>query len=293
MNYKKLLQNTIDLHVHVGSEIIPRKFTLPELFKTEKGKLKTVAVKNHFYPTATLSRPKSADGFIIDSITLNNYVGGFNADAVIATAQLVRRPIIVWFPTLSAKNFLKNQKKEIPEEWIGKKFENNRDSILIKKLCVLDKNGDIKQEAKEVLRAIKDYNCVLATGHISWQESIKLVEVAQREFGIKKIIITHPVYQRIDMPLRIQKKLAQSGVFIEQCYSMYSIDKISITKIARQIRAIGADRCIMSSDVGQKFSLDPNKALQNFAKLLLTKGITEREIKLMLVKNPTRILIQN
>lgn len=289
MNYKKLLASAVDLHMHVGPEIIPRKFNVSELIKSQQGKLKAIAIKSHFYPTTAFYRPKSADSFIIDSITLNNYVGGFNADAVITTAQAAKGSIIVWFPTISAKNFLQNEKYEIPEEWVGGRLKNNRLSKDINQLSTLDDEGNIKAEVKKVLKAIKNYNCILATGHISWQESAKLVEVAQQEFGITKIIITHPVYQLIRMPLRVQKKLARSGAFIEQCYSMYSIDQIPITKIARQIKAIGADRCILSSDVGQKFSPNPSEALTSFADLFVREGISKKELWLMSVINPAEI----
>lgn len=290
MNYKKLLQSAIDLHVHVGPEIIPRKFNLVELAQAERGKLKAVAVKSHFNPTTDFKRPKMAECFIIDSITLNNYVGGFNAEAVIAVAKAANRPIIIWFPTISAKNFLRGQECEIPKEWIGGKLVNNRKASQIKQLCVLDTQGNIKLEVKEVLKAIKDYNCILATGHISWQECVKLVKTAQKEFGIYKIVITHPVYQRINMPLSVQKKMAQSGAFIEQCYSMYSIDKIPIPKIAQQIKALDAKNCILSSDVGQTFSQDPSEALADFMSLLQKQGISEKELKTIMIDNPLRLI---
>ncbi|MBI2085208.1 MAG: hypothetical protein HYT71_01710 [Candidatus Aenigmarchaeota archaeon] len=50
---------------------------------------------------------------------------------------------------------------------------------------------------------------------------------------------------KIGMPISVQKELAKNkGVYIEQCYSMYSIDKISMEKIAEQIKKIGAEKCI-------------------------------------------------
>ena len=54
MDYRKILQQAIDLHIHIGPEIIPRKFTLPELVDYEKGKLRGVGVKNHFFPTIAM-----------------------------------------------------------------------------------------------------------------------------------------------------------------------------------------------------------------------------------------------
>ena len=146
----------------------------------------------------TLSVDKESQPIIIHSVALNNYVGGFNPDVVRATADLARRPIIVWFPTIHAKNFLKTQKLEIPPEWLpsGKRKNVSRPSDSVEGLTILDSAGRIKSSVKKVLKAIKETNSILATGHLGWNESAKLVRYAINKEGIKKIIITHPIYQR-------------------------------------------------------------------------------------------------
>lgn len=291
MKNKKILEQAIDLHVHIGPEVIPRKFDLPKLLKLEKGKLKGIGVKNHFLATSSMARfsSKSRCPFVVDSVVLNNYVGGFNPEIIYATAQLSPKPIIVWFPTISAKNFLKNEKFEIPSEWIGNNKIINRKANEINYLSVI-KRGKITREVRNVLMAIRRTGAILATGHISWRESRELIECATKEFGIKKIIITHPIYQRINMPICVQKELADMGAFIEQCYSMYSIDTIPIRKIAKQIKAVGANNCILTSDVGQAFSKNPSEALDDFIFMLKRGGISENEIKQMLVVNPKRLI---
>jgi len=294
MDYQNILQQTIDLHIHIGPEIIPRKFTLTELVDYEKGKLKGIGVKNHFFPTVAMGNPSAQDGslFVISSVVLNHYVGGFNSDIIWASAELSEKPIIVWFPTLHTKEFLQSQKFEIPEEWIDPKMRQRlklRPTEKIKALSVFD-NGKISKEVETVLYSIKENGAILATGHLSWQESYELVKFAIEKIGIEKIIITHPIYQKIDTPIKIQKELAELGALIEHCYSMYSIDKIPMDKIVQQIKDVGADNCILSSDVGQTFSKSPSEALTDFISLLEQEGVTENEIKTMLIKNPSRLV---
>ncbi|MBI4168040.1 MAG: hypothetical protein HY515_03725 [Candidatus Aenigmarchaeota archaeon] len=286
------VKNFIDLHVHIGPEIIPRKFTVQEIVKEEKGKLAGMALKNHFYPTTPMiGSSRENNPILIGSITLNNYIGGLNADAVRSAAEISKKPIIVWFPTINAANFLRRSEYEIPKEWAGKDIDS-KPSKKVNGINVLDKKGNLSESTIMVLKSIKENNCILATGHISWQESKKLVEEAVK-MGIKKIIITHPIYQKINMPLNVQKELARNdGVYIEQCYSMYSIDKISITKITNQIKSVGAEKCILTSDVGQLKSPAPSKALKKFAKLLKKQGVTEKEIELMGSKNPRTLIAQ-
>jgi len=295
MNCQKIIKQAIDLHVHIGPEIIPRKFTLPGLIEYEKGKLKGIGVKNHFFPTAAMAKPSAKNGFpfIVHSVVLNHYAGGFNQDIIRASSELSGRPIIVWFPTLHAEKFLRSQKFEIPEEWVDLKMRRKLKLRLtegIKPLSIFSGNKAISEEAKGVLRAIKENNAILATGHLSWQESRELVKFAVKTSRIKKIIITHPIYQKINMPIEIQKELASLGAKIEHCYSMHSIDKIAISKIIGQIKKVGANNCILSSDAGQVFSKSPSESLVDFISLLNQKGITENEIKTMLIKNPARLV---
>ncbi|MDD4990145.1 MAG: DUF6282 family protein [Candidatus Pacebacteria bacterium] len=293
MDIKKILQQAIDLHVHIGPEIIPRKFNLPELLKQERGKIKGIAVKNHFFPTVAMEQKTKCMLFVIHSVVLNDYVGGLNPNVIRACAELSSRPIIVWFPTIHAQNILQNQKFEIPLEWIGK--ENIKKIKLqptknIQGINVLNEQNNISSQTVKVLKTIKKCGAILATGHLSWQESRKLVSMANKKFGIQKIIITHPIYQKIDMPIEIQKELVSTGALIEHCYSMYSIDKIPIAKIAAQIKDIGAKNCILSSDVGQVFSKSPSESLYDFVLLLKQEGISEQEIKIMLIDNPNKLI---
>lgn len=295
MDYKKLLQQSIDLHVHVGPEIVPRRFTVPALLKSEKNKLKGIAVKNHFFPAVAMGNKnifEHKDPFIIYSVVLNNYLGGFNADIVRASAELSTRPIIVWFPTMHTDCFLKGQKFEIAQEWIAPALRKKMKLQLaknVKKLTVLDRNNKVKEEVIKVLKIIKQYNAILATGHLSWKESRALVKQAAK-IGIKKIIVTHPIYHKIDMPTAVQKELAKLGAYMEHCLTMYSIDKISVQKIAKQIKEVGARNCILSSDVGQTFSPTPSEALKKFSQLLKKEKVSDREIRTMLITNPNELV---
>ncbi len=284
------VKNFIDLHVHIGPEVIPRKFNIPKIIKEETGRIKGMALKNHFYPTMSfIEKEETKDLILVGSVTLNNYLGGLNPDVIYASAIISKRPIIVWFPTINAENFLRKSKYEIPPEWIGERFKS-RLSSEVKGIKITNKEGNLKEETIKVLKAIRDNNCILATGHISWQESKILVKEALN-LGINKIIITHPIYQLIDMPIDVQKELAKNkGVYIEQTYAMYLIDNIPIQKIAEQIKEIGAENCIISSDMGQINNPNPSEAMKTFSKLLRQEGITEEELRMMGEFNPRKLL---
>lgn len=290
MKLKDIIKQTIDIHFHIGPEIIPRKYTVQNFVDEESGKIAGAVLKNHFYPTQPfIKEMQNKKGMkLFGGVTLNNSVGGMNPEIIYTSSLLADKPIMVWFPTINAENFLRKSEFEIAPEWVKQKEIIATKAKDVKPIIVT-RNGKVTKEAIEVLRMIKKCNAVLATGHIAWKESVLLVDKAGK-MGIKKIVITHPIYQKIDMPISTQKALAKRGCFIEQSYSMYAIDKIPIAKIAKQIKDIGSKSIILSSDVGQTFSPPPSSALLRFFELLENEGITQNELVMMAVKNPRRLL---
>lgn len=290
-NIEDLIKNAIDIHFHIGPEVIPRKYNrIEDLIKNQAGKIKGIVLKNHFYPTSPfLKQTYNNKPILIGSVTLNNFSGGLNPESIYAASIISKRPIIVWFPTIDASNFLRKSDYEIPWEWVQKKEFKARLSKNIRGINILNKNKELTPQTKKILTAIKKTNAILATGHISWQESKVLADRAL-DMGIKKIIITHPIYQRINMPVKEQRKLARKGCFIEICYSMYYIDKIPMKGIASQIKIIGYKNIVLSSDVGQSFSPSPSQVLKEFGMLLIKEGITLNMLEYMMVKNPSEVV---
>jgi hypothetical protein len=235
------------------------------------------------------------DLLVFDSIVLNKYVGGFNAYAVEGSAVQARERLVVWFPTVHATCFLDTSEYDIPPEWIA---EDMRGKLPIRRakdvegLTVLDGSGALRKDVKNVLEAIRANDAVLATGHLSWRESVALVSYAMDVLGIERVVITHPIYGRISMPIDVQKDIAKKGAYIEHCFSMYSIDGIPMREMAAQIRAVGSARCVLSSDVGQVFSKSPSEALLECSKLLSKEGLQKNDLENMLVKNPEILLLK-
>lgn len=276
--------------MHIGPEPIPRKYTVQELVNEEENKIAGFVLKNHFCSTAPfIKEAKNTKGIeLFGGIVLNNAIGGLNPEAIYAASLLTDKPLIVWFPTINAENFLRQSKYEIAPEWINDKSFQARNAKDVKPVVVA-RNGQLTRETINVLKAIKKYKTILATGHIAWQESVLLVNEALK-LGVTKIVVTHPIYQRINMSIKVQKELAEKGCFIEIPYSMYAIDKISVDKIARQIRIVGPQSIILSSDVGQTFSYSPSIALTKFANKLIEQGINYKELYSMLVTNPRLLM---
>jgi MoaA/NifB/PqqE/SkfB family radical SAM enzyme len=306
----KIISESYDLHVHIGADILPRKYTVKKLVKEEKGKIRGMVVKTHGFPVTVdekMMDGKTDDGEtipeIIPSITLNYYTGGFNDSAIYALATVCKnRLFFVWFPTVHAHNHLSQMKGnyEIPPDWLGESKDNTR--VLnrirkkedIKEIRITNWTGNVlTNKTIAILDEIEKYNnCVLATGHVSWKEARLLVREARKR--AIKIIVTHPLQRHIAMPLQVQKELVELGAKIEFCYVVYKDrdhpDDYPISEMARQIKYLGAENCILSSDCGQVHNPSPSECLKEFIKLLTDEGVTKEEIKRMLVHNSKEIL---
>lgn len=296
---EQLVRRAIDLHFHVGPDILPRKYTVPELIEAEEGRIAGIALKSHSFPTighilsATRARPTSL--LLVGSVTLNYFMGGFNPSAVYASAVMSPgRPLIVWFPTVHAENHLRHNysEYEVPPEWVKDPNFRPRRKTELKAIRVTDWNDTLFEKCRRVLRMMQRMGCILATGHLSWRESEVLATEAL-EMGMQ-VIITHPDQKDIAMPLRVQRELARRGAYIEYCYVMYRDrdreEDYPLDEMADRINEIGADHCILTSDAGQLHNPSSSESLKEFVRLLAEQGITFAQFEKMLCRNPRRIL---
>ena len=295
----ELLEKSFDMHFHIGPDILPRKYTVDELIKEEEGKIAGVALKAHSFPTiaAINAAKKSLDSSLklIGSLTLNYFMGGFNTSAIYASAVMSKKyPIIVWFPTVHAENHLRKNKSkyEFPPEWVKDPNFIARRKTELRAIKVTDWNNRLFDKCERVLRMMKKMDCILATGHLSWKESEVLATEAL-DMGLK-VIITHPMQRDIKMPLKVQKKLAEKGAFIEYCYIMY-LDRdhpndYPLEEQAKCIREVGVDRVLLTSDGGQVRNPSPSRCLHDYVKLLQSHGLERKDFQQMLVGNPKEIL---
>jgi hypothetical protein len=292
-----IIKESIDLHFHIGPDILPRKYNVEDLIREEAGKIRGVALKSHSFPTiALINAAEGKDGItLVGSITLNYFMGGFNESAIYASSMMSHEnPIIVWMPTVHAENHLiKNKSQyEIPPEWVKDPDFKPRPKAELKAIKVTDWAGKLIRKAESCMKVIQDNGCIVATGHVSWQEASKLAEECIAR-GVK-VIVTHPMQRDIAMPLEEQVRLARMGAYIEYCYIMY-LDRdfpedYPLPEQARAIREIGPDRVVLTSDAGQKRNPGSTESLRAYVKLLEGEGIGKRDFERMLVDNPKAIL---
>ena len=284
-----LLDGAIDLHVHVAPDIRKRKLDAIELIQNAARRgIRGVLLKSHLFSTTDivylLNRlyPETQS---FGSITLNFTVGGINPQAVEAAIAMGAR--LVFMPTYASKYFMERSEGHNIMESYPSPSGTAGISLL--------RNGDpglgLLPEVEEIIAIIARERRALATGHISPAEIKVLVERA-RQMGLDKIVINHPSQHITYLTPDEQKELAEQGAFIEHSYVgiLTKYNPTTVAEIAQQIKHVGPQHCIISTDLGQPWNPEPSEGLEKYVQELLHCGLQPEEIKVMLKDNPLAVL---
>ncbi|MCH8192219.1 MAG: hypothetical protein IIC80_12810 [Chloroflexi bacterium] len=272
-----LVEGSLDLHAHFGPDSkIERSVDLMTMLETASAvKMRGMVLKSKDYPSYPLAYVGKQQFPHLDplgAVCLDHDVGGMNPDAVKTSGRLGAR--FVWLPTFSSTSDMALFGR--PEMGIP---------------C-LDQEGEVNAKTVEVLEEIKRYDMVLATGHISNEETIAVVRKA-REMGITRIIITHPITaHRGGMPtMEMMKEYVALGAYLEHALIglMPQTQVITPEKLAEAIREIGAEHCILSTDFGQIWNPPPAQGMKMFVAMMLGMGFSDDEVEVMVKTNPAKL----
>ena len=286
-----LLVGAIDPHVHSGPSIAPRSLDHLELAReASKAGLAAVVTKDHDYAgvmTAALIAKHFPDlkTKVYSSIVLNNVVGGLNPYAVEHTAAMGGK--IVWLPTLAAENHLRWEKTS------GWAHPASTQKIRpASAIPVLDTNGAVRDDVKEILDIVAKNDMTLASGHIHVSETWVVFEEAKRR-GVDRLIFTHPE-DIVDASLNDVRGIASMGAYVEHSLCMFLEGSKFKTREAEdlkhQIDAAGVDSTILCSDLGQVGVFSPIEGLRRGIKLCIDLGYTDDDIRKMVSLNTARAL---
>jgi len=250
-------------------------------------------LKSHYSSTAERARTvcDAVPGLdVIGAITLNRAVGGLNALAVEMAARSGAR--IVWFPTVSAANEQRHVLAADPAGpvpvWARVEIEVRAAGVAAPPVSVVDASGRLLPEAREVLSVIAVHDLVLATGHLNRDEIFALVEAAFGA-GVRRVVVTHPEFPSQALSIEDQQVLATQGALLERCFTTPHTGKCTWDDVTAASRAVGPDRTVWSSDLGQVSNPPVEDGLALMADRFLQAGFTEREVHAMAVEN-TRLL---
>jgi hypothetical protein len=284
------IEGAIDMHCHFGPDTIGTANSHPihsvtgieAAREAAASGHRAIVLKSHSFATPQLAAEieQAVPGIrVIGGMCTDYPTGGLNIWAVASALQLGAR--IVWLPTVhSHQDYLNGKAERMGTIGIG--------------LRVTDDDGNPTPEVREIFDLVKQFDAVLATGHVTAAEHYAVIRAFARE---GKLLVTHAGEHLAGPHLTPEqcRELADLGATIELtaqcCDCVFGQEGKSIEQMIAMIETIGHERCTLSTDYGWNTALPhPAAGLQDFLERLWTHGVSERALTRMVAENPARLL---
>ena len=287
MSADSVLNGAYDLHVHCSPDVVTRAQDAFDLARAASDAgMAGIGMKDHTTSTVgrchTLNRMYPDGPRFFSSIALNPPLGGLNVAA--AEAALLSGVDIVYLPTYSAAHHihvLGEQSTPVPHPTDG-----------ARPLKMCDEAGHVLREVQRIIELIAGQDAVLATGHVSPAESLAVLRYAQA-CGVRRLIVTHASQSVPAMSVEDQWRAVELGALIEHCFLAVTDccpGVIAMESIAEQIRSVGHQHVVLSSDFGQPENGPPVESFGRHARRLHELGFGEQELHVMLRDNPRHLV---
>lgn len=276
---KDLLVDAVDLHVHPGPSPFPRRIGIFEAARQAKeAGFRAIFVKSHHHSMVSdIHAVRDAVGSlpipVYSGVALNNQVGGLNPYAVELALQQGGR--IVWFPTIASDKHICVHNDEL-------KFPSP--STAMRKdvpVQIRDEQGDVRPEVRDILTLIREQDAVLACGHLDVPDIDVLIRTAH-QMGLRRILVNHPNYISGATPAQCAEWV-EFGARFEHSLCMYDERSTyfhwKIDVLLGYLKAVGVQRTMLCSDLGQKNNPLPVEAYGTVVQALLNAGVPATDIR--------------
>jgi hypothetical protein len=317
---QELLIGAIDIHVHSGPHIFssPRRVDpFQAAIQARDAGMRAIVFMDVFEMsngTAWLVNRAVPDFQTYGGIILNTVYGGMNPRAVKTALHYGDGAKYVSFGAHStyyqaAREGRLVDGKFMPLSELYPKFKEEELDRCIR-IPLEEAPGP---ELDEILSLIAENPDVyMITGHVSEDEAVRLVGLAG-EYGIKRIVVSSAVTKIAGIDNL--HRMAREGAFIEYTLAAFthttsipkthyyvekeyaSIDEGmdegpggGVKHVAEQIRELGAEHCIISTDFGVYTLPEPVEGLREFIACLLDLGISSEGIGRLVKENPEKLL---
>jgi hypothetical protein len=288
-----LLHGAVDLHHHGFPEFTlahpTRQDDAEELRQADAAGMAGIVMKSHFFPTTTVSWRLNQIGLrarAFASITMNPCAGGFLPIAVEAAARQDARALFM--PTWGAaadqrRGGFSHHLTEFLVHAQGLDPENG--------LTVLDGRGRIRPEVTDCLAIAAEFGMMVATGHVSPEESLAVVHEAKR-LGVREVMFQHPDSRSIGATRDDIRQIAAAGGTIEFCAIGFTpaFQRLPIPECINIIREVGVEHVVLTTDCFFGWMPSAPELLRMTLGSMLHHGLTEREAAMLVRDNPRRLI---
>lgn len=279
-----LPNGAIDCHVHTAPDLIKRyESDLQLAHEAAQADMDGIVVKSHVVPTAgrvDLVNEAVGEEILYGGIALNGSVGGLNPDAVETALELGGQ--IVWLPTAWSRNHARQARSTGTDRFVGQRVPDENEEIPVAH------EGEVTDATQTIIDLVAEYDVTLGTGHASPDEIVAVVN-ACADAGVT-CLVNHPCFGVVNIPIEQQVALADRGAIMEYCaYSVQSTEGHSVERVAKAIKRVGPDNCLLATDFGQAAN-PPISGLAAFIDAVVDTGLDRRTVDQLVTSTPAKVL---
>jgi hypothetical protein len=290
---RDLVRGAFDVHIHIGPDVVERSTDDIDLaHRFQELGLEGFIMKSHYTSTAERASVvrKAVPGITaLGALAMNSAIGGMNPLAVDIAGREGAQ--VVWMPTVDAHNETAGRTDPKPGDkvpvWAKLQHELRAQGLSVDPVYAV-RDGEVLPETRAVLEQVAKYDMVLATGHLPGDETFLIVEAALAA-GVKTVVATHPDFPANAISIEDQVRLADMGALVERCFTTPYTGKCTWEHWLEGARAVGPERILVSTDLGQTINPPVEDGLPLMAERFLEAGFTEEEVRTMIVTNSRRV----
>ena len=282
----EFIENSIDNHVHCCPHLNSRSVNIFQAVREAiNHKMKGIGFMDNFsnsagYAAVVNEEFKNLQIDVFGGLIMEPYAGGVNVDALKVGLNYnygdKKNTRFVSLPTHHTRNIA---------------LQENRSPKYLKTCLSIPEKGPIPDPLPEIIDLIIENDVVFNTGHLSGNESLKLVDFANKR-GLKRILVPSSHFEN-----EIVKEIAKLNCFLEFSYLFISnateialthIDEekhksapVKIEKMKELINIATVNKTILSSDCGLSILPNPVKGFAKFLSIINNQGFSEDEIRIM------------
>lgn len=317
---QELLRGAIDIHVHPGPHLqsSPRRMDpIQAAIASRDAGMRAIVLKDVFEMSNGISwlvNRHVPQFTVYGGLILNTVYGGMNPRAFKTAIYYGDGAKYLDFGAHSTYYQAAKEGRVIDGKFVAlsetyPKFKTEELDRCIR-IPLDEKPGPELDEMLTLLAAKPEI--YLDTGHISAEEAIRLVDLAE-VYGYKRMVVSSAVTKIAS--LEQLRYVAQKGAFVEFSLAAYTAPQMiplthyyvekeyasidegmtgtpgnGIRDVADQISAVGPKHCIMSTDFGRYALSSPVEGLRQFIACMLDLGFSAEEIRTMVKDNPEKLL---
>lgn len=291
-------KKAIDLHVNIGhltahayidgnptGVSVRRQFSAEELITSNLAK---IGLRTHY---SFVDIPKGSEYKFVPSVSINWI--GLEPQVIDSQLSHISAPAIIWF-----QSFRDPYHCYAADDKYRKAIAaRGKEEITISHT---NEFGQIKEAAMQILEIARARQAIIATPHSNHERTIPLILEAAK-MGLT-ILWVHPDSRLINTPLDLQEAITRQfpgQVYVERA-AVFPRDGIpgfySAEKTVNDVRAIGMEHIIFTTDLGRYKETDPlmpDEGLQWYMEKLTEAGLTIEEAEMGIVNNPNKLIYKS